>query len=267
MINPTAELYTAGLACLLPVLVMLLGSLFLGAAIGHWFGPVPKDTSAPLRSELEALGEKLVEAEAKLAVTTSIMAQRSAMRDEEVASAQRRMLEEIAALTAQAGSLKLALAAARRPAPSPPVPRHEEPSVADPSLLARMAELESTARRVPALLKEVDDLRNLFVSETESVAPDYSAVSRAFGKRIVPDDLKLVEGIGPKIAEHLGRHGLRTWNEVARAKPEEIRKVLDEAGDRFQSHDPSSWPKQCRLMVEQRWEELRKYQIKMQRAR
>ncbi|MBK8497639.1 MAG: hypothetical protein IPL52_02180 [Flavobacteriales bacterium] len=265
MINPTAELYTAGIACLLPVLVMLMGSLLLGTAIGHWFGPEPKDISAPLHAEIQALGEKLDEAEAKLAVSTSIMMQRSALRDEDAAAARMVVQEEIAALNAQNSSLKMALAAARRPAP--PDPRPQDPVMADPKLLARIADLESAARRVPALLKEVHDLRGLFTSETASGTPDYAAVSRAFGKRIVPDDLKLVEGIGPKIAEHLGKHGLRSWSEVAKAKPEEIRKVLAEAGDRFLLHDPSSWPKQCRLMVEQRWEELRKYQRQMQRAR
>lgn len=254
MINPTAELYTAGIAHLLPLLVMFMGTLVLGTLIGHAFRPVHKDTSAPLQLEIGALKRELEDLREKNFVAAGLMAQRAAIREEEFAEERKRTKQETAALNAQTNALKVAVAAARRPLPP------EEPSARDK---ARVASLEKVAARVPALLKELAALREL-------VANEESARTLPQPKPLRPkaaNDLKMVDGIGPKIAEHLNKHGLRTWGDVARAKPEELKKVLREAGDRFHMHDPSSWPKQCRLMVEDRWEELHKYQQGLQRVR
>ena len=76
-----------------------------------------------------------------------------------------------------------------------------------------------------------------------------------------------MDGIGPKIAEQLQKNGLRTWADVAAAEPARLREVLDEAGEHYHLHDPSTWPEQCKLMVENRWEELRRYQGKSDRMR
>jgi predicted flap endonuclease-1-like 5' DNA nuclease len=169
-------------------------------------------------------------------------------------------------LNAEIAALKMALAAAKRPAP---VSREDTFRHA-----TRLAELEREAARVPKLIKELEALRAQPTAPTKrSAKPQplpqqvYQLMSSTFGKRIAPDDLQLVEGIGPKIAEHLARHGLKTWADIATAKPAQLRKVLDAGGDRFQLHDPAHWPTQCKLMVENRWDELRKYQRKLSSAR
>ena len=271
MINPVAELYTAGIELMLPVLVMMMGSLLLGALVGHWYGPVPKDNSAPLRAVIADLTNKLNDAEDRLVVSATVMTQRVAIREEEFAVQRRALEQEIAALNVQLTAMKMAVSAARRPAPPAQDAqelRHVVRAMADPKQSARMTELERTAARVPALLKEVNDLYALFEMESWNVLPqDRSVTAKGAAKSTASDDLKLVDGIGPKIAEHLVKHGLRTWNDVATAKPEDLRKVLNEAGDRFHMHDPGTWPKQCRLMVEDRWEELRKYQRMIAKAR
>lgn len=283
MINPLADLYTIGLELLLPVLVLMLGALVLGTLIGYWNSPVPQNTTRLLHTELELLRKKLADTEDKVAVSGSIMSQRLAAREEEVLAERRAFEQQITSLNAQVTSLKMALVAARRTVPAAPhvsATRHVDRIAADPADLARIADLERVVARVPALLQEVDDLRRLLAAEQTDASPvaikpplktpspaKYSALSKTFGKRIAKDDLKMVEGIGPKIAEHLGKHGMKTWSDVATAKPEQLKQLLSEAGDRFQLHDPSSWPKQCRLMVEDRWEELRKYQRKLSSAR
>ncbi|MBK6754141.1 MAG: hypothetical protein IPG69_11255 [Flavobacteriales bacterium] len=283
MMNPFADIHTLGLELLLPVLVLMLGALVLGTLIGYWNGPLPKYATTPLHLELEKLRKQLTDTEDELAVASSILSQRAAARAEEMGSERRALEQQITSLNAQVNSYKVALVAARRTVPAamgPSATKHMDKVVADPSHLARIADLERVVARVPALLKEVDDLRRLLASE--QVAPSrastehtpkvpspahYSALSKTYGRRIAKDDLRLVEGIGPKIAEHLGKHGLKTWSDVATAKPEELKRLLSEAGDHFHMHDPTSWPKQCRLMVEDRWEELRKYQRKLSSAR
>ncbi len=70
------------------------------------------------------------------------------------------------------------------------------------------------------------------------------------------DDLKKIEGIGPKIATLLNDNGIRTWAKLADTPVDALQAILRKAGDRFKMHDPSSWPDQARLAAEGRWQEL-----------
>jgi predicted flap endonuclease-1-like 5' DNA nuclease len=74
------------------------------------------------------------------------------------------------------------------------------------------------------------------------------------------DDLKVVEGIGPKIEEILNSNGIHTWAELAQTTPEILGHILDRAGKKFQMHNPESWPYQASLADQGRWQELDQYQ-------
>lgn len=89
---------------------------------------------------------------------------------------------------------------------------------------------------------------------------DYKAISAFFGSKIVADDLKLVEGIGPKIEQLFHDAGLKTWDSVAKSTPEQLKAILDAAGDHYKMHDPGTWPAQCAMMVNDEWAALKKWQ-------
>jgi len=77
------------------------------------------------------------------------------------------------------------------------------------------------------------------------------------------DDLKAVEGIGPKIEELLKSKGISTWRILSETEVSEIKKILNGGGPRFQLADPSTWPTQAGLAAEEKWNELRDYQEKL----
>ncbi len=77
---------------------------------------------------------------------------------------------------------------------------------------------------------------------------------------IPQSDLKIVEGIGPKIEELLKSNGIMTWQDIASSDPETLKAILKKGGERFQMHDPSSWPDQAALAVESKWNALQEYQ-------
>jgi len=55
------------------------------------------------------------------------------------------------------------------------------------------------------------------------------------------DDLKLVEGIGPKIESLLKSANIKTFRELSDITPEQIREILREkGGERYAFHDPST---------------------------
>ena len=74
------------------------------------------------------------------------------------------------------------------------------------------------------------------------------------------DDLKIVEGIGPKIEKLLNDDGIKTFAQLSMTSREQLKAILDKAGPRFQMHDVTTWADQAKLANEGRWEELKKWQ-------
>ncbi|MBB3840699.1 putative flap endonuclease-1-like 5' DNA nuclease [Runella defluvii] len=84
---------------------------------------------------------------------------------------------------------------------------------------------------------------------------------------VVPDDLKIVEGIGPKIEGLLNNEGIVTFAQLAATAPERIKEILDAAGPRFQMHDPTTWPKQSAMARDGKWDELKAWQEELNKGR
>ena len=72
------------------------------------------------------------------------------------------------------------------------------------------------------------------------------------------DDLKRVEGIGPKLAEILNSHDILTFSQLAATKTEDLQAILDKAGEAYRIHNPGTWPQQAQLLAEGRIEEFEK---------
>jgi len=85
-------------------------------------------------------------------------------------------------------------------------------------------------------------------------------ISLPSGKKIVQDDLKMVEGIGPKIEGLLNAAGITTWKELAEAPTENVQAILTEAGPRYKMHQPKTWAKQAEIADAGNWELLERYQ-------
>lgn len=81
------------------------------------------------------------------------------------------------------------------------------------------------------------------------------------------DDLKIVEGIGPKIAELLQAAGISTWEQLSMTSPYRLREILDAGGSQFNIHDPESWPHQADLAAHEKWDELKKLQEELDGGR
>jgi predicted flap endonuclease-1-like 5' DNA nuclease len=75
-------------------------------------------------------------------------------------------------------------------------------------------------------------------------------------RRWSQDDLKAVEGIGPKIESLLHDAGIKTWRALADTPVSRIQDILTAAGPRFALADPGTWPKQSELAADGKWDEL-----------
>ncbi len=82
--------------------------------------------------------------------------------------------------------------------------------------------------------------------------------------KVVQDDLKVVIGIGPKIARLLINRGITTWKALSESAPSYLMEILlKDGGERFRIHNPESWPHQALLLNEGRWDELKELQDKL----
>lgn len=124
---------------------------------------------------------------------------------------------------------------------------------------------KDTAQAIPAASKveetteveeveAVEEVTEVVEAETQEVAADVET------EDVKPDDLKKIEGIGPKIAEILTGAGFTTFASLAEADVDKIKEILAEAGSRYKSHDPTTWPKQAAMASEGKWDELKQWQ-------
>jgi large subunit ribosomal protein L17 len=81
------------------------------------------------------------------------------------------------------------------------------------------------------------------------------------------DDLKLIEGVGPKAAEVLKAAGLETFADVAAATPEKLKEILDASGGSFNAADTTTWPEQAQLAADGKLDELKDLQEKLKGGR
>ncbi len=100
-----------------------------------------------------------------------------------------------------------------------------------------------------------------FTATAPTLIPfDASLASTVLGKKIKENDLKIVEGIGPKIEALLNDAGIKTWYDLSQSSTDKLQSVLDAGGENYAIHNPSTWAKQALLAYQGKWQELKDWQ-------
>lgn len=95
--------------------------------------------------------------------------------------------------------------------------------------------------------------------QTASRTPDAVPIEQPL------DDLKVIEGIGPKISSVFQAAGIRTLAQLAATDVDELKRILTEADIRL--GDPGTWPEQAGLAAEGKWDELAALQDELKGGR
>ncbi len=113
--------------------------------------------------------------------------------------------------------------------------------------------------------QRIDELvllsRSQLMIENDSEAS--SSSSHSAMSHIEPDDLTLIEGIGPKANNLLHNAGIHSYNDLAQADVDTLQNILDNAGSRFRLLTPSTWPQQASLAAEGNWDALERLKDKL----
>lgn len=96
-----------------------------------------------------------------------------------------------------------------------------------------VAVAEAPVKKAVAVEKPVVEAKEEIVKETPKAA-EKKAETKG-------DDLKKLDGVGPKLAEILNAAGLNTYADVAGTSVEKFKEILEAAGSRYASKDPAPW--------------------------
>ncbi|MEM7571460.1 MAG: helix-hairpin-helix domain-containing protein [Bacteroidota bacterium] len=101
---------------------------------------------------------------------------------------------------------------------------------------------------------------------TKKAAPKKPAAKKAASKKTAAkkaDDLKKIEGIGPKIAGLLKDAGITTFAQLSKASKKKLNDVLEAAGPRFRLAKTDTWQAQAKLAAAGKDAELAKLQSEL----
>lgn len=116
------------------------------------------------------------------------------------------------------------------------------------SLRADLAKARAEVERLTALLGEKE-----------------ATTGRAAPAAVAPDNLELIEGIGPKVSQLLREQGITTFAQLAVTEVGRLERIL--RGANLPMLDPRTWPEQARLAAEGKWDALKALQEELKGGR
>jgi predicted flap endonuclease-1-like 5' DNA nuclease len=129
-------------------------------------------------------------------------------------------------------------------------------------------DIDSWRNKYNSLQSDFDAYKLKLTSAVPLLIPfDAELAASVFRKKIAENDLKIVEGIGPKIEELFHNAGIRTWKALSETSVEKCQQILDSAGEKYRIHKPETWPKQCEMAYLGKWSELKEWQEQMSGGR
>ncbi|RME85211.1 MAG: helix-hairpin-helix domain-containing protein [Caldilineae bacterium] len=156
-------------------------------------------------------------------------------------------------------------AEAQAPAVSAEAAEAEAPAAEAAEFVAETAaEAEAAAAEVAEVAEEAAEVVTPVADTTAAVSEAVEEAAEAAAEK-KPDDLKIIEGIGPKVASLLQAAGIRTFEDLANADVEHLRQILVDAG--LQMMAPDTWPQQARLAAAGDMEGLKELQASLKGGR
>jgi large subunit ribosomal protein L27 len=94
------------------------------------------------------------------------------------------------------------------------------------------------------------------VAETKEEAPKAEKKAEAAKAKAKnadeKDDLKKLDGVGPKLEEVFNAAGIATFENFAATPVEKLNAILEEAGSRYASKDPTPWIEQAKELAKEK---------------
>lgn len=233
----------------------LIGAAAIGVVIGWLLRGLRGLRSAPV-AEYDDASEEVAALRDRVAALEPLINEREKLRIQ---------LEDCREMAAEA---KATVTHAPLPTRQPPTAAGLAALAADASVVAdrdrlvalvgaheaTIGDLRARLWNQEARLGELQGQLATHFADTAPPEPDLDEGSRVLGEKVRFNDLTVVEGIGPKIADVLLAAGIKTWWQLHQTDVSVIADALAEAGPRFQVHDPVTWPQQGGMLARGEWQ-------------
>jgi len=105
-------------------------------------------------------------------------------------------------------------------------------------------------------------IEGISASGAKKAAPKAEKVAEAKAPKAAKkaDDLKLIEGVGPKAAEALVAAGITTYAKLAKTTADAVKAILEASESKLSHLDPTTWAQQAQLAADGKMDELKKLQ-------
>lgn len=146
--------------------------------------------------------------------------------------------------------------------------------IASSNCRGRVADLEGQIQSLKGSLAEREQTVGSLENRVRELEKSLSAASKAEPAPVPveepepvgpPDDLKRIEGIGPRISQVLQSAGIRTFDQLAQTSVADLEEILTKADLRLA--DPATWPDQARLAAAGEWRSLEIFQERLKGGR
>jgi predicted flap endonuclease-1-like 5' DNA nuclease len=224
---------------LIPVIVGLISAI-----LGYWLGKLKSnggDSSLSLKSSLDASNE-----------TNSKLTHKISLLENDIIVAKSTLQNDLDACKANTTKLNATILSLQNELGKG---KSKTAKPATDKVAKTLVSTKKPATKKPAPAKKVTKAP---VSKLGSF--DANLAKEVYGKKIKVDDLKLVEGIGPKIEALYIKAGIKTWKALSETPLEKSQAILKAAGERYAIHNPGSWAKQALMASEGKWADLKAWQ-------
>ncbi len=135
-------------------------------------------------------------------------------------------------------------------------------------------ELNHTNKHITEIepLKNENDFSDLREKNLTSTTNDFANFENIqdgtilnVANSIKKQDLKVIEGIGPKIEKLLNNWGILSYADLEQSSINQIKLILERAWSRYIMHNPSTWKKQASLAENWAFSELKVYQDRLKK--
>ena len=150
--------------------------------------------------------------------------------------------------------------------PKVAVPEVELPEVSLPDVeLPKVTVPEVELPEVSFPEVELPGVRAPEIDLPEVATPELAFSEVKVSEEVRLDDLKVIEGIGPKIAAVLAEAGIVTFSQLAGTSIERLHQILDRPN--LSLADPTTWGEQARLAAVGDWDALKNLQDQLKAGR
>lgn len=147
--------------------------------------------------------------------------------------------------------------------------------VEDPTRAALQLKHDVLVQRLQEADQAVEDWKRKCNELRDSLAAREEALPKTVPKPKTPsatsvgkpDNLKKIEGIGPKIEKLLRNNEVYSFQQLSEASVADLRSYVMQGGKHMKSHDPTAWPQQAKLAAEGRWDDLEALQKALKAGR